>query len=121
MIAVRVMGPMKVVVVGAPTYLRGGARRARPTISPATVAFNIDGRRMAARNHRTSARRHGPAVHSDGLHGGYARQSKALVDQARKSGVKHIVHLGACGADDTDVVHYGWHQFVERYIDRLCF
>jgi NAD(P)H dehydrogenase (quinone) len=44
------------------------------------------------------------------------RQSKALVDRARKSGVKHIVHLGACGADDTDVAHYGWHQFVERYI-----
>ena len=44
------------------------------------------------------------------------RQSKALVDQARKSGVKQIVHLGACGADDTDVAHYGWHQFVERYI-----
>lgn len=44
------------------------------------------------------------------------RQSKALVDRAQKSGVKHIVHLGACGADDTDVAHYGWHQFVERYI-----
>jgi NAD(P)H dehydrogenase (quinone) len=27
------------------------------------------------------------------------RQSKALVDQARKSGMKHIVHLGACGAE----------------------
>ena len=45
------------------------------------------------------------------------QQSKALVDQARKSGVRHIVHLGACGSDDTDVVHYGWHQFVERYIE----
>lgn len=44
------------------------------------------------------------------------RQSKALVDGAQKAGVKHIVHLGACGADDTDVAHYGWHQFVERYI-----
>ncbi len=44
------------------------------------------------------------------------RQSKSLVDQAVKSGVSHIVHLGACGADDTDVAHYGWHQFVERYI-----
>jgi NAD(P)H dehydrogenase (quinone) len=44
------------------------------------------------------------------------RQSKALVDQAVKSGVRHIVHLGACGADDTDVAHYGWHQLVERYI-----
>src|SRR5271156_74396 len=44
------------------------------------------------------------------------RQSKELVDGAQKAGVKHIVHLGACGADDTDVAHYGWHQFVERYI-----
>ena len=45
------------------------------------------------------------------------KQSKALIDQARKSGVKHIVHLGACGSDDTDVAHYGWHQFVEHYIE----
>jgi NAD(P)H dehydrogenase (quinone) len=45
------------------------------------------------------------------------RQTKSLVDQARKSGVKHIVHLGACGADDVEVAHHGWHQFVERYIE----
>ena len=44
------------------------------------------------------------------------RQSKAMVDAAVKAGVRHIVHLGACGADDTDVAHYGWHQFIERYI-----
>jgi NAD(P)H dehydrogenase (quinone) len=44
------------------------------------------------------------------------KQSKALVDHARKAGVKHIVHLGACGDDDTDVAHYGWHQFIECYI-----
>src|ERR1700710_1584838 len=44
------------------------------------------------------------------------RQSKALVDHARKCGVQHIVHLGACGDDDTDVAHYGWHQFIECYI-----
>src|ERR1700738_5367040 len=41
MIAVRVMGPMKVAVVGAPTYFAGGGRRARPMISPSTAAFNI--------------------------------------------------------------------------------
>ena len=35
------------------------------------------------------------------------RQSKALVDHARKCGVQQIVHLGACGDDDTDVAHYG--------------
>jgi NAD(P)H dehydrogenase (quinone) len=44
-------------------------------------------------------------------------QSKRLIDEARILGVKHIVHLGAPGADDTTVAHYGWHQFVERYIE----
>lgn len=44
-------------------------------------------------------------------------QSKRLIDAARISGVKHIVHLGAPGADDTTVAHYGWHQFVEHYIE----
>ena len=44
------------------------------------------------------------------------RQSKGLVDVARKVGVEQIVHLGACGDDDTHVGHYGWHQFIERYI-----
>ena len=34
----------------------------------------------------------------------------------RKAGVKHIVHLGACGDNDTRVAHYAWHQFIERYI-----
>lgn len=45
------------------------------------------------------------------------RQSKALVDNARKAGVSHIVHLGACGRDDTTVAHWAWHQLVERYIE----
>jgi uncharacterized protein YbjT (DUF2867 family) len=45
------------------------------------------------------------------------RQSKTLVDQARKSGVKYILHLGACGADDVEVAHHGWHQLIERYIE----
>ena len=44
------------------------------------------------------------------------RQSKDLVDAARKTGAEQIVHLGACGDDDTHVGHYGWHQFIERYI-----
>ena len=44
------------------------------------------------------------------------RQSKDVVDVARKAGVEQIVHLGACGDDDTHVGHYGWHQFIERYI-----
>jgi NAD(P)H dehydrogenase (quinone) len=45
------------------------------------------------------------------------RQSKALLDNARKAGVPHVVHLGACGRDDTSVAHWAWHQFVERYIE----
>jgi NAD(P)H dehydrogenase (quinone) len=45
------------------------------------------------------------------------RQSKALLDNAKKAGVKHVVHLGACGRDDTTIAHWGWHQFVERYIE----
>lgn len=44
------------------------------------------------------------------------RQSKDLVNSAKRAGVKHIVHLGACGDDDTRIAHYGWHQFIERYI-----
>jgi uncharacterized protein YbjT (DUF2867 family) len=44
------------------------------------------------------------------------RQSKALLDNAKKAGIKHVVHLGACGRDDTTVAHWAWHQFVERYI-----
>jgi len=45
------------------------------------------------------------------------RQSKAFLDQAKKSGVQHMVHLGACGRDDTTIGHWAWHQFVERYIE----
>ncbi len=45
------------------------------------------------------------------------RQSKALIDNAKKAGVQHVVHLGACGRDDTTVAHWAWHQLVERYIE----
>ena len=45
------------------------------------------------------------------------RQSKALLDNAKKAGVHHVVHLGACGRDDTTVAHWAWHQMVERYIE----
>src|ERR1700733_15265829 len=45
------------------------------------------------------------------------RQSKDLVNHAKHAGVKLIVHLGACGNDDTRVAHYGWHQLLERYIE----
>lgn len=45
------------------------------------------------------------------------RQSKALLDNAKRAGVQHVVHLGACGRDDTRAAHWAWHQFVERYIE----
>ncbi|TFF40796.1 SDR family oxidoreductase [Mucilaginibacter psychrotolerans] len=45
------------------------------------------------------------------------RQSKALLDNAKKAGVGHVVHLGACGRDDTTVAHWAWHQLIERYIE----
>jgi DNA-binding transcriptional LysR family regulator len=47
MIAVRVMGPLKVVVVGAPTYFARRRRRAPPMISLVTSALSIGGRPTA--------------------------------------------------------------------------
>ena len=49
------------------------------------------------------------------------RQSKAILDNAKHAGVQHVVHLGACGRDNTTVAHWAWHQFVERYIQWLGF
>jgi NAD(P)H dehydrogenase (quinone) len=45
------------------------------------------------------------------------KQSYALVNAAKRAGVKYIVHLGAPGDNDTRVAHWAWHQFVERYIE----
>jgi NAD(P)H dehydrogenase (quinone) len=45
------------------------------------------------------------------------RQSKDLVNCAQRADVRQIVHLGACGDNDTRIAHYGWHQFIERYIE----
>jgi uncharacterized protein YbjT (DUF2867 family) len=45
------------------------------------------------------------------------KHSKWMIDQARNSDVKHIVHVGAHSSDNTDNEHHGWHQFVERYIE----
>lgn len=44
-------------------------------------------------------------------------QSKTILDNAKKAGVRNVVHLGACGRDDTSVAHWAWHQMVERYIE----
>lgn len=49
------------------------------------------------------------------------KQSKAFIDAAKLAGVQHIVHIGASGAPTGDVAHWGWHQFIERYIEALGF
>jgi uncharacterized protein YbjT (DUF2867 family) len=44
-------------------------------------------------------------------------QSKAMVDAAKKAGVKHIVHLGVfTPRPDCYDAHFAWHQMVEAYI-----
>ncbi|MGL5805839.1 MAG: SDR family oxidoreductase [Xenococcaceae cyanobacterium] len=49
------------------------------------------------------------------------KQSKAFIDAAKQAGVRHIVHIGASGAPTNEVAHWGWHQFIERYIESLGF
>lgn len=49
------------------------------------------------------------------------KQSKAFIDAAKLAGVQHIVHIGASGAPTNEVAHWGWHQFIERYIESLGF
>jgi len=44
-------------------------------------------------------------------------QSKAVVDSAKKAGVKHIVHLGVFSPKfDCYDPHFAWHQMIETYI-----
>ena len=49
------------------------------------------------------------------------RQSKRFVDAAKQAGVQHIVHIGASGAPTNEVAHWGWHQYVEAYIEQQGF
>lgn len=49
------------------------------------------------------------------------KQSKAFIDVAKQVGVQHIVHVRASGAPTNEVAHWGWHQFIERYIEALGF
>ncbi|MEM8751056.1 MAG: NmrA family NAD(P)-binding protein [Pseudomonadota bacterium] len=55
------------------------------------------------------------------LMGGYSvdliKQSKRVIDAARRAGVDHIVHIGASGADTAEVAHWGWHRMIEAYIE----
>lgn len=44
--------------------------------------------------------------------------AKALVDEAKKAGVKHIVKLSAMGADSEPGIQLGrWHREIEKYIE----
>lgn len=44
-------------------------------------------------------------------------QSKAIVDAAKKAGVKHLVHLGVfTPKEDCYDPHFAWHQMIEAYI-----
>ena len=123
-------GKPRVLVMGA-TGQVGGA------LIPLLASINTIHVVAAARNRQKAEKLGVPSVHLDlddfstfapALEGvdrlfmatGYTvdmlRQSKDLVNCAKRAGVKQIVHLGACGDDDTRVAHYGWHQFIERYI-----
>ena len=51
----------------------------------------------------------------------FLRQSKRFIDAAKRAGVQHIVHIGASGAPTNEVAHWGWHQFVEAYIEQQGF
>ncbi|MCE5319355.1 MAG: NmrA family NAD(P)-binding protein [Parachlamydia sp.] len=44
-------------------------------------------------------------------------QSKAMIDAAKKAGVKHLVHLGVfTPKPDCYDPHFAWHQMIETYI-----
>src|SRR6266404_5913246 len=44
-------------------------------------------------------------------------QSKSLIDAAKRSGVNHIVHLGAFTTDhDSYATVFAWHQMIEAYL-----
>ncbi|WP_158846061.1 NmrA family NAD(P)-binding protein [Saccharothrix deserti] len=45
-------------------------------------------------------------------------QAKVAIDAARLAGVDHVVRLGVHAAPETTVVHFGWHQLVDAYLER---
>jgi|GEM_PF-118721 len=53
-----------------------------------------------------------------GYHVNMMLHSKAVIDAAVASAVRQLVHVGVYARADTTIVHYGWHQMVEAYIQR---
>jgi uncharacterized protein YbjT (DUF2867 family) len=49
------------------------------------------------------------------------RQSKRFLDIAKEEGIQHIVHIGASSVPTNEVAHWGWHSFIEAYIEKLGF
>lgn len=49
------------------------------------------------------------------------KHSKRVIDEAKRQGVQHIVHVGASGNDTAEVAHWGWHRMVEAYIEQQGF
>ncbi|MER5268949.1 NmrA family NAD(P)-binding protein [Actinosynnema sp. NPDC002837] len=98
----------------------------RAEAAPAFEARGIEARLVDL----DSAERHGSApvvaalrdVRRVFLATGYdvrmVNQAKAAIDAARLSGVDHVVHLGVHAEPDTTIVHFGWHQVVEAYLER---
>lgn len=49
------------------------------------------------------------------------KQSKRVIDAAKRAGVDHIVHIGASGTETAEVAHWGWHRMIEAYVETLGF
>ncbi|MCC8246479.1 NmrA family NAD(P)-binding protein [Saccharothrix luteola] len=110
---------------------RAGEVRLIAAVRRAEAAAAFEARGIEARHvDLDSAERHGPApivaalrdVRRVFLATGYdvrmLGQAKAVIDAARPAGVDHVVHLGVHAQPDTTIVHFGWHQVVEAYLER---
>jgi len=49
------------------------------------------------------------------------KQSMRVIDEAKRAGVSHIVHVGASGNPTAEVAHWGWHRMIEAYIEKSGF
>jgi uncharacterized protein YbjT (DUF2867 family) len=49
------------------------------------------------------------------------KQSMAVLDAAARAGVRAVVHLGTSAAPTNAVAHWGWHRYVEAYVEKLGF